>query len=141
MVPLQKLEVVLIAGAGLMVLFLAPLLPVGISLGRLIVEVSAVVLFQNFLREAFLLVGKSKDDIPGVPCLGLGGLMGGIGWVVGWFLFATGQSPLFHMGPLTWAMMVMVALFLGYLVRDLVVEKGRFSVHYEKGHTNVSLYF
>ncbi|MCG8470895.1 MAG: hypothetical protein MI742_03450 [Desulfobacterales bacterium] len=138
MIPLQKLELVLVVCAGVVALFLSPLLPLNLSVGRLIIELSALLLFQNLLRELALLVGRGKEVLPEVPRAGLGGLTGGLGLVVGWILFATNPEATFYMAPWKWALAITGSLFMGYLLRDLMLTKTPFFISYEKGHAQVT---
>ena len=140
MVPLQKLEVVFIALVGLLLIFLSPLLPAGVPLGRLIVELSAILIFQNFLREVLVLVGKGAG-VPEPPCIGLSGLLGLIGFFVGWILFATGQGGTLQINAGVWALSAMAALFVGFLMRNFILRRGAFFICHERGHTRLTLEF
>ena len=140
MVPLQKLEVVFIVLVGLILVFLSPLLPAGVSLGRLMVELSAILMFQNFLREVLVFVAKGAG-VPEPPCIGLGGLLGLVGFLVGWVLFATGQGGTLQINAGLWSLSAMAALFLGFLMRDFILRRGAFFICHDKGHTRLTLQF
>jgi len=136
----EKTELALIPVVGAVVWLLAPVLPDKLAVGRLLLIVSALILFQGLVRDIWLLFRDTHaEPAPRkvARCMCVESTVGVTGIVIGLILLGAGIGQPVLISGWLWSVLIMVVLSTGFLMKDYVVEWSPWRIRQEKNHMNI----
>jgi hypothetical protein len=137
----EQVELALIPVTGASFWLLAALLPEHLSLGQLLLQLSALLLLQGLIRDIFLLL-KSRSAPPSAPspaqrCICLESTVGITGILLAASLLTWGSTQQVGMQPWQWSLAVMLLLSGGLAIKDYVLETNPWRIRRDKDHLNI----
>ena len=137
----EKIELALIPAVSLAFLLVAPLLPIQIDLGSLLLFASAALLTQSLLRDLWLLVGIRREagheQGAAAQCMCVESAVGATGVIAGIVVLGAGIGQPINMPKWAWALCVLAVGLSGYSIKDFVFEWNPWSVRRETNHMNI----
>jgi hypothetical protein len=141
MTKAEKIELVLIPFLGAGFWLMAPLLPVRVGVGKLLLWTSALLLLQGLVRDIWLLAKHKYNVEPGplkkARCMCLESTLGATGIVAGTIILGSGIDRYVTVNAWTWGLLVMLVMTTGLLIKDFVVEWGPLRFRRDKDHMNI----
>ena len=141
MTTAEKIEIALIPIFGISFWLMASELPTQISAERLLLGMSALLLFQSLIRDLWLLAQKKGRIQAGlqrkIQCMCAESTIGMTGIIIGIVLLGVGLDlsvPMYNWG---WSVLVMVMMTVGFLIKDYVIEWNPFRVYKDLDHINI----
>ena len=128
--------------AGVACWLISPALPEQIAIGRLLLVVSALLLFQSLIRDLTLLArakreAKEQPQKQAVRCMCVESALGATGIVVAVALLGAGIGAPFPMSPVGWTVLVTLCVAVGFLIKDFVFEWSPWRFRRDKDHMNI----
>lgn len=143
MTKIETAEVILMPMFGIGAYGAASFLPEQPSLGRLLLMLSALLLFQSLLRDLTLLwLARRHAALESAParamqCMCVESTLGMTGIVIGASVLGFGFDPPIVMKNWTWAVAVIVTLGTGFLIKDFIVQTHPLRIARDKDHLNI----
>ncbi len=136
----EKIELALIPMIGMGFWLIASILPNQMSIGSLLINVSALLLLQGFFRDLWLL-SQQKKNSPDLQrkmqCMCAESTFGMTGILFGIILLGVGIDlavPMHHWG---WSVLMMIIMTIGFFIKDYVIEWNPFRVYKDLDHINI----
>jgi len=137
----EKTELVLIALTIGCLWFASDLLPVHIHFGRLLLWLSALLLFQSLVRDLWLLFSAIRETSNAqsisAQCMCIESAVGMIGVIAGLLFTGLGIKTEFKMNPETWIFLSLTTLITGFLIKDWVFEWNPWRIRRDPDHINI----
>jgi hypothetical protein len=137
----EKAELILIAMISVIFWFFAPKLPVIFGFGKLLLDLSAILLFQSLIRDLWLLT-KKKHEAQTSPkrlmrCMCIESTIGAIGVIIGAFLLGSGLDQPIIMEQWMWGTIVMVTMSFCFVIKDYVIKLNPLRIRKDKDHQSI----
>ena len=137
----EKAELGLIATVTIFFGVAADALPGRMAVGNLLLGASALILLQSLLRDLWLLAKARRNPPPNPPrtgqCMCVESTVGITGVVAGLILVTCRIGTTVPMGRWGWGVFALVALGMGFLMKDYVVEFKPWRIRRDKDHVNI----
>jgi hypothetical protein len=137
----EKAELVLILLAGCGAFSIAALLPAQLSIGNLLLMMSALLLLQSLIRDVSILIDTRRVEqssaIKTMRCMCLESTIGMTGIVVGAGILGLGIDPQVVMGQWEWALAAVLTLGTGFAIKDFILQTNPWRIVREKNHLNI----
>jgi hypothetical protein len=137
----EIVELALIPVLGTGFWWMAAMLPDQIELGRLLLEVSALLLLQSLIRDLWLLAKARRQPQPTPPriarCVCVESMVGITGIVVGLTLFGWKIGKPVSMGRWTWSIVPMLVMGAGFVMKDYVLDTKPLRLRRDTNHVNI----
>lgn len=145
MTTIEKMELTLIFISIILLFIFSSLFPPKISLARLLMYCSALLLFQGLIRDLCYMYSKKKTPEEEQPeakqCMCVESSIGVLGLLIGIaLLFSRLNTPL-SLTSLRWVGLIGITLIFGFLIKDLVFYWRSFQIRREKNHSNIIFTF
>ena len=141
MTTIEKAELTLIPITGIIVWFITHFLPSTLSVGVLLLGVSALLLLQGLVRDLWLLANKRGNPQPDlqrkIRCMCAESTIGTTGIIAGAAILGVGIDDSISLNQLGWCVLVMVVMTIGFLIKDYVIEWNPFHLRKDKDHINI----
>ena len=141
MTPTEKVELALIAVAGVASWFAAGWLPADISVGALLLGASVLLLGQGMVRDLWLLSrrkkGEQQDARREALCMCVESTVGATGVVAGLVILGSAIDSALSTSSLLVSTLAVGVLVVGFAIKDLVLDFRPFRVRREKDHLNI----
>jgi len=141
MTKLETSELCLIFALTLFLGLGGVILPSSLSLGRIILFFSALLLFQGLVRDVSLLIRDRHitQDVPAkaAHCLCMESSIGILGVTLGLFIWATGVQQSLTMTSPLWSLIILLVLLFGFFIKDYVIAWKPLHIRKEKDHLNL----
>lgn len=137
----DRLELSVIVMLVGMVWFGASLFPPELSVGNLILMLSALLLLQSLIRDLSILF-KQRKKVNETPvtiarCMCVESAVGATGILLGIALIAFNVFSMIVMSSLRWTLCVLATVIIGFLIKDFVFQWKPWRIRREKDHMNV----
>lgn len=137
----EKVEIALIALAGVASWFAAGWLPADISVGALLLGASVLLLGQGLVRDLWLLSRRKQGEQRGVRrealCMCMESTVGATGVVAGLVVLGSAIDSTLSTSPLLVSAVAIGVLVLGFAIKDLILDFRPFRIRREKDHLNI----
>jgi hypothetical protein len=137
----EKTELPLIPITGIIVWFIAPLLPDVLNAGLLLLGVSALLLLQGLVPDLWLLANKRGNPQPDlqrkIRCMCAESTFGTTGIIIGAAILGAGIDYSIGLIQLGWCILFVVVMTIGFLIKDYVIEWNPFHLRKDKDHINI----
>lgn len=137
----EKIELALISIIGMSLWFFASELPHRISIGQLLLGMSAFLLFQSLIRDLWLLARKTGMPPAGlqrkIQCMCAESTIGMTGVIFGIILLGVGIDYSVTIPNWGWSILVMVMMTIGLMIKDYVMEWNPFRIYKDLDHINI----
>ncbi len=134
-------EMILILLVSLGALLAAPLLPSETSIGHLLLTLSALLLLQSLIRDLFILARTKRAAQAGarapMRCLCMESAVGITGVLAGAVVIGFGIGTPAPMSGWSWALAVLLALGVGFAIKDFVLQTKPWGIVRDKDHVNI----
>ena len=140
MTTAEKIELALIPIMGIVFWLMASILPDRMSIGSLLINVSALLLLQGFFRDLWLLSQQKKtspDLQRKMQCMCAESTFGMTGIIFGVILLGVGIDLAVPMPQWRWSVLVMIIMSIGFFIKDYVIEWNPFRIHKDLDHINI----
>ena len=141
MTTLEKVEIAVIPFFGIGFWLIAPVLPSELSSGKLILIMSALLLFQSLIRDFFLLASVKRMSHPVeyrvARCMCLESTVGITGILVGAGVLSLGIEQPVVISHGEWGALAMLIMVTGFIIKDFVVESRPWQIVRDKSHVNI----
>jgi hypothetical protein len=114
-------------------------LPQSISVGRLTLYLSALVLAQSLVRDLYLLSQKHKEGAEAAAgqCMCIESTVGGVGIIAGALLILLATSASISMTATVWAIAILFTTLVGFGVKDYVFGWNPWRIEKDRDHMNI----
>lgn len=138
----EKTELALIFISIILLFIFSSLLPQEISLARLLLYCSALLLFQGLIRDLWYLytnkqASSEEQQAEAKQCICLESSIGMTGLLIGTVVLFGQLNVSLELTALHWVGIIGAILILGFLMKDLVFYWRSFQIRREKNHSNV----
>ena len=137
----EKIELGLIATVAVGLRAAGMLLPNEITLGRLLLGASALLLFQSLVRDLWLLAKARREARSHPPrvarCMCVESTVGITGVAIGLILLTCRIDAPVSMGQWGWCGLAILVLGTGFLIKDYVLELNPLRIRRDKDHVNI----
>ena len=136
----EWVELALIAALVIAVyLFATTLLGAQLTIGRLTLYLSALLLGQSLVRDLYLITQKSEahGEPAAAQCMCIESTVGGLGIVVGALLMLLLTDGLVTLSPGAWTAAVLVTLLVGFFIKDYVFGWNPWRIEKDRDHINI----
>lgn len=140
MTTAEKIELALIPLLGICSWLIASELPNQMDIGQLLLAMSAFLLLQSLIRDLWLLAnqrGTQPELQRKIRCMCAESTVGMTGIIVGIVLLGVGIDASLPMSNLSWSILVMAIMSLGFIMKDYVIEWNPFRLHKDLDHINI----
>lgn len=140
MTTAEKIELALIPLLGMCSWLIASEFPMHMNIGQLLLAISAFLLLQSLIRDLWLLAnqrGKQPDLQRKIRCMCAESTIGLTGIIMGIVLLGSGIDFSLPMSNLSWSILVMAIMSLGFIMKDYVIEWNPFRVYKDLNHINI----
>lgn len=137
----EKFEVSVILVLGVSVFFMASPLATEVSIGRLLLYTSALLLLQSLVRDLWILASNRNVDKSQSPrkarCMCIESTVGFVGVLIGALLLGSKIDQSIAMAAWTWTVLVVIVLGAGFCIKDFVFEWNPWRIYRDKDHMNI----
>lgn len=137
----EKAELALILIIGILCWFIAPIFPEKITIGRLLLTASSILLFQSLLRDLWILIRARHVEQVGssraAQCMCMESTIGVTGVLIGGIFLGIGFDQAISIAQWGWNILVIFILCGGFLVKDYILEWNPWRIRREKDHMNI----
>ena len=137
----EKLELVLIPGAGIIGWFMAERPPAQISIGALLLGASVLLLLQGLLRDLWLISQRNRQSEVGAPqealCMCVESTVGVTGVIAGFIILGSSIDSTLSADPLLIGFLTTGILIIGFAIKDFIFELRPFRIRRDKDHLNI----
>jgi hypothetical protein len=140
MTKLEKSELALIPLGGVGFFSSFALLPGQLSIGNLILILSALLLLQSLIRDVIILATRNTDQsttAKSMRCMCLESAFGMSGIVAGASTLGFGIDPPVFMDKWAWATAAMLILSVGFAIKDFILKTNPWRIVRDKNHLNI----
>ena len=143
MTTVERVELALIPLVGIACWFLASTFPTSLPIGRLLLSMSGLLLFQGLIRDLWLLSRQRRAEKSGekAQCMCLESIIGTVGILAGSILFGSGINQTISLSELSWCIVIVAVLGCGFLLKDYVIEWNPWRIRRDKDHMNIVFSF
>lgn len=136
----EWVELAAIFGLGVLTYVAAEAwLPQSISVGRLTLYLSALLLAQSLVRDLYLLSQKRKEgaEAAAAQCMCIESTVGGVGIIAGALLMLLATSASISMTATVWAIAILFTTLVGFGVKDYVFGWNPWRIEKDRDHMNI----
>lgn len=141
----EVIEIMLIAALVLGYWGFGEFLPGQLTLGNILLDLSALLLLQGLVRDLWLLsvarrIQAVHATTPQQPmrCMCVESTVGATGVALGLILLGTGFSDTpITLGTTGWTALILLVLVSGFIIKDWVFEFSPFTIRRDKHHMNI----
>jgi hypothetical protein len=141
MTTAEKFEAALIAFGAAATWLAAPLLPVRLEFGALLLVVCVLLLLQGLLRDIWLLAVRRRaaaaEPAKAMACICVESAVGAAGVAAGLVVLGAGLGRPVVMTAAGWALCVAMTATAGFVLKDFVVGWSPWSIRREPDHLNI----
>jgi hypothetical protein len=140
MTKLEKSELALVPLVGFGFFSISALLPSQLSIGNLILMLSALLLLQSLIRDVIILASRRVDQsatVKTMRCMCVESAFGMSGIVVGASILGFGIGPEVLMGKWTWAIAAILTFSVGFVIKDFILKTNPWRIVRDKNHLNI----
>ena len=141
MTNLERAELVVIAFVSLVAFFGSQTLPSQAGIGKLLIWLSALLLFQSLVRDLVILVTRKSVSVESEQreesLICLESTVGVVGIIVGSGLLFSGFGGSLPLSGERWMLIVLLVLWLGFWLKDYVFSWRPWRIKKEKDHLNI----
>ncbi len=136
----ERIQLVLIPIIGIVIWFLAPILPQQLAFAQFILISSVIILLQSLIRDIWLLfLSSKKEQGPKkfAPCMCIESTIGITGVILGLLFLGLGISTMVSMSSNIWSTLTLIVLSVGFLMKNYVIQWNPWRIRREKNHMNI----
>ncbi len=135
----EKTELFIILVFSISSWFFASFLPNQMTVGNLVLTVSALLLLQSLIRDLFLIkqLKRKASQSKEMRCMCLESIVGMTGVILGASVVGVGISQLVTINKMTWALLITLTMVISFLIKDLVVHSKPWRITRDKDHLNI----